>query len=138
MTSNSNSYVSQDTLALVGRILLATLFIVGGVGKLAAPGPTQGYIAAAGLPLPVLAYAVALIVELGGGILLLVGYRTKVVAAVLAAFCVVTALVFHHSFGDQNQMIHFMKNLAITGGLLQLAAFGPSRIALDSRVAAAA
>jgi putative oxidoreductase len=133
---NSNSNASQGALPLIGRILLATLFIVGGLGKLATPGPTQGYIAAVGLPLPLLAYIVALIVELGGGVLLLVGYRTKVVAAALAAWCVVTALVFHHALGDQNQLINFLKNLAMTGGLLQVVAFGPGRIALDNRVAA--
>jgi putative oxidoreductase len=136
MTSNSNG--NQGALPLIGRILLAIIFIVGGIGKLAAPGPTQGYIASVGLPLPLLAYIVALIVELGGGVLFLVGYRTKLVAAVLAVYCVVTALVFHHALGDQNQMINFLKNLAMAGGLLQFVAFGPGRIALDSRVAAEA
>ena len=136
MTSNSNG--NQGVLPLIGRILVATVFIMGGIGKLAAPGQTQGYIAAMGLPVPVLAYIVALIVELGGGVLLLLGYRTKVVAAALAVFCVVTALVFHHALGDQNQMIHFMKNLAMAGGLLQFVAFGPGRLGLDSRTAAAA
>jgi putative oxidoreductase len=134
MTSNSNG--NQGALPLIGRILVATIFIMGGIGKLAAPGPTQGYIAAMGLPVPQLAYAVALIVELGGGVLLLVGYRTKIVAAALAAFCVFTALVFHHALGDQNQMIHFLKNFAMAGGLLQIVAFGPGRIGWDSRAAA--
>jgi putative oxidoreductase len=136
MTSNSNG--NQGALPLIGRILVAIIFIVGGIGKLAAPGPTQGYIASVGLPLPLLAYIVALIVELGGGVLFLVGYRTKLVAAVLAVYCVVTALVFHNALGDQNQLINFLKNLAMTGGLIQFVAFGPGRIALDSRVAAEA
>jgi len=136
MTSNTNG--NQSALPLIGRILVATIFIMGGIGKLAAPGPTQGYIAAMGLPVPLLAYIVALVVELGGGLLLLVGYRTKVVAAALAVFCVVTALVFHHALGDQNQMIHFLKNFAMAGGLLQFVAFGSGRFALDNRAAAAA
>jgi putative oxidoreductase len=134
MTSTSN--LNQGVLPLIGRVLVAIIFIMGGIGKLAAPGPTQGYIAAMGLPAPLLAYVVALVVELGGGVLLLVGYRTKIVAAVLAVFCVVTALVFHHALGDQNQMIHFLKNLAMAGGLLQFTAFGAGRIGLDSRNAA--
>jgi len=136
MTTTSNG--NPGALPLVGRILVATIFIMGGIGKLAAPGPTQGYIAAMGLPAPLLAYIVALIVELGGGVLLLIGYRTKLVAAVLAVFCVVTALVFHHALGDQNQMIHFLKNFAMAGGLLQFVAYGAGKIGLDSRVAAAA
>lgn len=136
MTSTTNG--NPGVVPLIGRILVAVIFIMGGIGKLAAPGPTQGYIAAMGLPLPVLAYAGAVIIELGGGLLLLLGYRTKIVAAVLAAFCVVTALVFHHALGDQNQMIHFLKNFAMAGGLLQFVAFGAGTIGLDSRTAAKA
>ena len=134
MTSKLNT--NQGALPLIGRILLATIFIMSGVGKLAAPAPTQGYIAAMGIPAPLLAYFAAVVFELGGGLLLLVGYRTKAVAVALALFCVFTALVFHHALGDQNQMIHFLKNLAMAGGLLQVAAFGPGRIGLDSRAAA--
>jgi len=136
MTTTSNS--SQGALPLIGRILIATLFILGGIGKITAPGPTQGYIAAMGLPLPALAYAGAVIVELGGGLLLLLGYRTKIVAAVLAVFCVVTALIFHHALADQNQMIHFLKNFAMAGGLLQFVAFGGGRIGFDGRATAKA
>ncbi len=135
---NLGSNGSQGALPLIGRILLAAAFIISGLGKLAAPAAIQGYIASVGLPLPLLAYIVAVVVEVGGGVLLLVGYRTKPVAAVLAAFCVFTAVVFHHALGDQNQLIHFFKNLAMAGGLLQIAAFGPGRIGLDSRSAARA
>jgi putative oxidoreductase len=124
---------SQATVALLGRILIAVIFILGGFGKLAAPTATQGYIASVGLPAPLLAYIVAIVIEAGGGLLLLVGYRTKLVATVLALFCVVTALFFHNALGDQNQFIHFMKNLAMAGGLLQVAAFGPGAISLDRR-----
>ena len=134
MNSNGN----QDVMSLVGRILIASIFVLSGIGKISAPDATQAYIAAMGLPAPQLGFLVAVIVELGGGVLLLVGYRTRIVALVLAAFCVVTALVFHHALGDQNQMNHFLKNFAIAGGLLQLAAFGPGRFAFGSRVAAKA
>jgi putative oxidoreductase len=134
-SSNGNQ---GATLALIGRILLAITFIMSGLGKLGAPGATQGYIAAMGMPAPLLAYIGAVAIEVGGGALLLVGYRSKLVAIALAVFCVITALVFHHALGDQNQMIHFFKNLAMAGGLLQVAAFGPGSIGLDSRLSARA
>ena len=121
----------QSALPLVGRILMASIFILSGLSKLAAAAATQGYIASAGLPAPVLAYVIAVAVEAGGGLLLLVGYRTRVVAAVLAVFTLVTAVVFHHALGDQNQFIHFFKNIAIAGGLFQVATFGAGSISID-------
>ncbi|ACX88820.1 NAD(P)H dehydrogenase (quinone) [Pectobacterium parmentieri WPP163] len=72
-------------------------------------------------------------VEIGGGILLLIGYHTRVVALVLSAFTVATAVFFHHNFADQNAMINFLKNIIIVGGLLQIVAFGPSKFSLDAR-----
>ncbi|PWR23542.1 DoxX family protein [Zavarzinia compransoris] len=119
-------------LPLIGRILLAAIFLLSGVSKLGAAGGTIGYIAAAGLPLPELAYVGAVALEIGGGILLIAGFKTRAVAAVLAVFSVVTAVVFHNAAGDQNQSIHLLKNLAIAGGLLQVAAFGAGRLSLDA------
>ena len=133
-TSNSNSGV----VPFVGRILVAAIFILSGLGKIGAPAATQGYIAAMGLPAPLLAYIGAIVVELGGGLLLLAGYRTKLVAAALAVFSIVTAFIFHHALADQNQMIHFLKNFAMAGGLLQFVAYGAGRISVDGRTAAAA
>ena len=130
-TSNSNSGV----VPFVGRILVAAIFILSGLGKIGAPAATQGYIAAMGLPAPLLAYIGATAVELGGGLLLLAGYRTKLVAAALAVFSIVTAFIFHHALADQNQMIHFLKNFAMAGGLLQFVAYGAGRISVDYRVA---
>ncbi len=130
-TSNSNSGV----VPFVGRILVAAIFILSGLGKIGAPAATQGYIAAMDLPAPVLAYIGAIVVELGGGLLLLAGYRTKLVAAALAVFSIVTAFIFHHALADQNQMIHFLKNFAMAGGLLQFVAYGAGRISVDGRVA---
>lgn len=118
---------------LIGRILISLLFIIAGAGKAAAPDGTIGYIASAGLPFPPVAYAGALAMELGGGLLLLIGYQTKWVALALAAFTVVTALIFHNNFADQIQTIMFLKNLAITGGLLQIYAFGAGALSLDER-----
>lgn len=131
--TNASSASASGWVPLLGRVLLAVIFILSGVGKVFAPGQTQAYIAAAGLPLPLVAYIVALVVEIGGGVLLLIGYRSREAAVVLAIFTVAAALGFHNNFADQNQMIHFLKNLAITGGLLQVFAFGPGRLSLDKR-----
>ncbi|MEX2693014.1 DoxX family protein [Rhizobium mongolense] len=119
--------------AAVGRLLLAIMFILSGFGKIAAPEATQGYIASVGLPLPLLSYLLAIVVEVGGGILLIVGYQARIVSLVIAAFTLATALFFHNNFADQNQMIHFLKNIAIIGGLLQVAAFGAGALSLDAR-----
>ncbi|MGY2488450.1 DoxX family protein [Cupriavidus sp. CP313] len=124
---------SYPKLAVIGRLLIATVFIVSGLGKLAAPGATIGYIEAMGLPAPSLAFVAAMALELAGGVLLIVGYHARTVAALLAAYSVLTALVFHHGFGDQNQVFHFLKNLAMAGGLLQVIAFGAGAYSLDNR-----
>jgi putative oxidoreductase len=119
--------------AAAGRVLLAAIFLISGLGKLADPAGTQGYIAAAGLPAPLLAYLAAVVVEVGGGVLLVVGYQTRIVALAIAGFSIVAALAFHNSFADINQMIHFLKNVAMAGGLLQVAAFGAGSFSLDAR-----
>lgn len=115
--------MNTNTISIIGRVLLATIFVFSGVGKVMAPEATIGYIASSGLPFATLAFAGAVAVELGGGLALAFGFKTRIVAAVLAAFSVVTALAFHNNFGDQNQLIHFLKNLAMAGGLLQVVAF---------------
>ncbi|MFG1351552.1 DoxX family protein [Xanthobacter autotrophicus] len=122
-----------NLLAAVGRLLIALIFIASGLGKIAAPGATQGYIAAVGLPLPMVSYLIAVLVELAGGILILIGYQVRITGLVLAAFTLATAVIFHTNFADQNQMIHFLKNVAIAGGLLQVAAFGAGALSLDGR-----
>jgi putative oxidoreductase len=124
---------STATAALVGRVFLSAIFILSGISKLTAPAAMIGYIGSVGLPFPSLALALAIIIELGGGIALIAGYRTRTVALVLAVFSVVTALAFHNSLGDQNQFIHFFKNIAMAGGLLQVVAFGAGRFSLDAR-----
>lgn len=122
---------ARDALALGGRILIAAIFILSGASKLADPASAMGYIQSVGLPLPALGVAIAIAVELAGGLALVAGYRTRSVALVLAAFSVVTALLFHNQLADQMQFINFFKNLAMAGGLLQVAAFGPGRLALS-------
>ena len=112
-TSNVNV---QPAVAAAGRILLAALFLVSGVQKLFVPGMIQGYIASVGLPFPSLVYVLTVVIEIGAGALLLVGFRTRLMAWILAAFTVAAALIFHRALGDPNQFVHFMKNLAIAGG----------------------
>jgi putative oxidoreductase len=127
---NSTSY-----LAFAGRLLIGLPFAMSGLSKLAAYGATTAIIGAVGLPVPPLAFAVAVAVELGGGLLLIAGFQTRYVAAALALFSLATAVSFHSNFADQNQMIHFLKNVMMAGGLLQVVAFGAGSLSLDSRVA---
>nr|WP_264048453.1 DoxX family protein [Methylobacterium sp. FF17] len=117
-----------------GRLLMGTIFLASGLSKLAAPAASLGYIKSAGLPLPQVALAVAIAVEVGGSLLLIAGYRARIVALVLALFSVVTALAFHTAFADQNQLIHFLKNLAMAGGLLQVVSFGAGGLSFDARL----
>ena len=120
-------------LPFAGRLMIGLPFAMSGLGKLAAFGATVGMISAAGLPFPPLAFAVAVVVELGGGLLLIAGYRTRYVAAALAIFALATAVSFHGNFADQNQMIHFLKNVMMAGGLLQIVAFGAGALSVDDR-----
>lgn len=133
--SDQHSLSTWQTSAapLGGRALLAPLFLISGVGKLTAFTATIGYIGSVGLPFPELAYVGAVAVELIGGLMLLVGYRTRWVALALALFTLATAFLFHSALADQNQFIHFLKNIAVTGGLIQVAAFGAGRWSLDAR-----
>lgn len=122
-------------LSFVGRVLIGIPFAMSGFGKLAAYSATTAYIAHAGLPVPPLAYAIAVLVELGGGLLLIAGYQARSVALALAVFSLAAAASFHNNFADQNQMIHFLKNVMMAGGLLQIAAFGAGALSLDHRFA---
>jgi putative oxidoreductase len=121
-------------LPVIGRVLIGLPFAMSGLGKLAAYGPTTAMIAAAGLPVPPLAFVVAIALELGGGLLLVAGYQVRLVAVALAVFCVAAGVAFHTNFADQNQMIHFLKNVMMAGGLLQIAAFGAGAISVDDRL----
>jgi putative oxidoreductase len=119
-----------------GRLLIGLPFAMSGFGKLTAAGATRQLITASGLPFPVLALAVAIAVELGGGLSLIAGFRTRFAAATLAVFSIAAALAFHTNLADQNQMIHFLKNVMITGGLLQIVAFGAGALSIDNRKSA--
>lgn len=120
-------------LPLVGRLLIGLPFVMGGLSKLGAYGKTTSMIAAAGLPLPPLAFSVAVAIELGCAFLLLIGYRARAAALLMALFCATTAAFFHSNFADPNQMTHFLKNIMLAGGLLQIVAFGAGALSIDNR-----
>lgn len=135
-TTNSTRFAAHTSIApAIGRILMATIFVFSGIGKLLNPAATIGYIQSSGLPFATLGLAVAIAVELGGGTMLALGIKTRWVAAVLAAFSIVTGLAFHSAIGDQNQLIHLLKNIAMAGGLLQVVAFGAGAFSFDNRPA---
>ncbi|HEX2842237.1 DoxX family protein [Hyphomicrobium sp.] len=122
----------HDLASLVARLLIAPLFIVFGFEKITGYASSAGYMEAYGLPGILLPIAIA--AELGGGLAILFGFFSRWAALALAIFCVVTALVFHTAWsgdGGQGQFINFMKNLALAGGLLLLAANGPGRYAIN-------
>ena len=128
---NSN----HDLAALVGRILLATLFVVSGIGKIAGFAGTAGYIASKGLPMAELLTAATIVVELGGGLAIVAGWKARWAALLLAGFTVVASVLFHNFWAAppaeaMNQQIHFMKNLSIIGGMLLLFAHGPGRFSV--------
>jgi putative oxidoreductase len=120
-------------LPFAGRLLIGGIFVMSGVSKLGAYAGTTAAISAVGLPFAALGFAVAVAVEIGLGVLLLIGYRARPVALALAIWCVVTAIFFHRNFADQNMFIHFLKNLMIAGGLLQIVHFGAGALSVDKR-----
>ncbi|HYC96860.1 DoxX family protein [Brevundimonas sp.] len=122
----------SNAAATGGRLALALIFILSGAGKLAALEATRGYIQSVGLPAADVALWGAIAMELLGGLALAVGFQTRPAAVLLAGFSILTAILFHARFADQNQMIHFMKNVAITGGLLQVAVLGATAFSLDA------
>lgn len=123
--------VRQRWISFAGRVLLSLIFIISGIVKVMDPAGTIAYIETTHLPMPQLAYGVALIVELGLGIALLIGFKSQLAAAGIALFTFVTALTFHSNMADPVQVIMFLKNITIIGGLLVVIAFGPGGYSLD-------
>jgi len=123
--------MNSNTISIIGRVLLATIFVFSGIGKIMAPTATMAYIASSGLPFAPVGFAIAVAVELGGGLALVFGFQTRIVAAILAAFSIVTALAFHNNLADQNQLINLLKNFAMAGGLLQVVAFYGNKVKAD-------
>ena len=114
---------------VAARLLMAVLFLLAGLGKLADVQGFAGYLASGGLP-AFLAWP-SILFEIAVGVLLVIGYQTRIVGLAGAAFCVVAAALYHNNFADQTQMVMFLKNLAIAGGFLLLSANGAGKYALD-------
>jgi putative oxidoreductase len=122
-------------VTLAGRILIAAIFLMSGIGKIADPHGTQQYMQAMGMTwATTFFYVSAIVIEVGGGLSLLLGYWTRAGAIALILFMIPTTLMFHTNFADQNQMIHFLKNLAMFGGLFYVAAYGAGPVSLDGRL----
>ena len=121
----------QTFAAPIGRILISLMFVTSGFNKIVGYSGTQVYMEAMGVPGALLPLAIA--VEILGGLAVMLGWKTRIAAFLLAGFCLLSALLFHANFGDQMQMIMFMKNLAIAGGFLMIVAFGSGAYALDNR-----
>ncbi|MDX1736954.1 MAG: DoxX family protein [Alphaproteobacteria bacterium] len=124
----------QDFAAPVGRFFLALMFVMSGFNKIGGYEGTQGYMEAMGVPGALLPLVILL--ELVGGIALIVGFKTRYVAIAFAGFCFISAILFHANFEDQMQMIMFMKNLSLAGAFLILFALGAGPLSLDNRKAA--
>ncbi|MGB6119137.1 MAG: DoxX family protein [Mesorhizobium sp.] len=125
--------MSNSAVLLVARILLSVMFILAGFQKFGGIEGTAGYISSVGLPAGTALAWLSAIFEVVAGIAILIGFQTRIAALLLAAFCAFTAFVFHANFGDQMQMLLFMKNLTIAGGFLALYASGPGSISVDAR-----
>jgi putative oxidoreductase len=123
---------SENAVALISRILMCLLFVLGGWGKLTGAAATQAMFAKQGLPMVEAAWALAVCVELGGGLALLIGLFTRPIALILAVWCVITALIAHTNLADRGQEINFFKNMAMTGGLLYVVLFGARAWSVDA------
>ena len=125
--------MSNSVVILAGRILMSIIFLLSGFAKITSLAGTAGYFASQGLPVPMVTAVIVSLVELGGGLAILLGVFTRPAAVLLAVFCVATAFIAHANFADQMQLINFQKNLAMAGGFLILAAFGPGALSIDAR-----
>lgn len=136
ITTTAQFSRQYDWAAFVGRLLLALLFIMSGFNKIGGFEGLAGYIASKGLPMPQVLAAATILVELGGGILLVVGWKARWAALAIAGFCLLSAFIFHNYWTfpaaeRMNQFNSFWKNVSIAGGMLMVLAFGPGRYAVD-------
>jgi putative oxidoreductase len=128
----------DNQLSLIGRLLLAFVFLPAGISKIAGFSGTVGYITSVGLPLPELGAIIAILVEVGAGLALVLGYKTRLASLALAVFCIAAAVLFHNYWGmpadkAYMQQIMFNKNLGLAGGLLLLAVAGAGAFSLDAK-----
>ncbi|HSN19631.1 MAG TPA: DoxX family protein [Usitatibacter sp.] len=127
-----------NILALVGRILVAAIFVISGYGKIGGFEGVAGYIGSKGLPMPQLLATLTIVLELGGGLLLILGYKTRWVALLFFLWLIPTTLIFHAFWGldpktAQQMQIHFLKNVSIMGAMLLLVANGPGAWSMDRK-----
>jgi putative oxidoreductase len=130
--------MNPNAVALVARILLAAIFIISGFLKIGGFAGTAGYMASKGLPMPQVLLVLTIALELGGGILIAIGFKARWVALLFFLWLIPTTLIFHPFWGIdaaqvQNQMNNFLKNVSIMGGMLLLFAYGPGAYSLDKR-----
>jgi putative oxidoreductase len=126
------NYHAESSLQLLGRLLLCAIFVMSGYAKLSAPAASIAMMAQEGAPMPAISVVVAIVLELGGGLLLLFGLFCRSVAAVLGVWCIATAVIAHRNFADINMLIHFWKNVAMAGGFAYVVAFGAGAFSLDA------
>lgn len=129
---------AQSQMLLIGRLLLAALFLVFGIRKLIAVAATAGYFAKLGFPMPEVMAWVSIVIEIGGGALLVLGWQTRRAAWLLILFVAIATAMAHRFWQFDaaqyaNQMTHFFKNVAVIGGLLYVAALGPGGVSIDAR-----
>jgi putative oxidoreductase len=130
-SSTQSRITLRSTTELFGRILLMSLFLLSGLGKIGAYTATAGYMASVGVPGALLPLVIA--VEVLGSIAIILGWQTRVVSLLLAGFTLASGVLFHNNFADQIQMVMFFKNLSIAGAFLMLAANGAGALSLDAR-----
>jgi putative oxidoreductase len=123
---------TDNAVTLIGRVLMCLLFITGGWGKLMGAAATQAMFAKQGLPMVEAAWVLAVVVELGGGLLILFGLFTRLAGFILAAWCIATALVAHTNLAERAQEIQFFKNMGLAGGFLFVATLGAGAWSLDA------
>jgi len=123
---NNSNYVAP-----AGRVLIAFMFVMSGLNKINNYGNTAGWMDAMGVPGSLL--PIVIVLEVFGGAAIMIGWQTRIAASLFAAFSVMSAAIFHADFSDQNQMIHFMKNVSIAGGFLFLIVHGAGTYSMDNR-----
>jgi len=132
MTKLLNSPALHDLALLAGRVLLSAMFILGGWSKIGGYAGTAAYMASQGVPGGLL--PLVILTELGGGLAILLGFQTRLVALLLAGFTVIASLIFHMNWAQMPQYLMFMKNMAVAGGFLALFAAGAGRYSADARL----
>jgi len=122
----------ENFSAPLGRVLIALIFVMSGLNKMGNYANTASWMDAMGVPSGLL--PIVIVVEVFGGLAIIVGWQARIASFLLAGFCLLSAVIFHNNLGDQNEMIHFMKNIAMAGGFLFLTAHGAGNFSLDKRI----